>query len=201
MPRPRKKRRGRPLAPFRTDQDRHAVALSEMMLGTTINGHALTVRNASCRAAIAKEGHLHSDVTVSEAPEGRLAATGRRHSPVKPIFKQGYRERIFGHVERHPGGHVLDNCAQRLWRKRREWLRHETKKAWVRAMAQAWAAAMYPHAIRRDQLQDPATVCAHVAMAAGEEQFLYSKLLPCLRANEASDENQMLCQNVICSIF
>jgi hypothetical protein len=201
MPKLRNIRRGRPTVPFRRDPDRHAVALTEMILRTSISGRKPTGRLASQRAAIFKEGALLSDRTVLDPPQRHLAPTGKRHSPVKLIFRQGYRELIMGHVDRRQGGDALCNCAQRLRRKHREWSRHKTAKAWLRAMAGAWAAAMYPHAIRRDQQQDPAEVCIQAALAAGEEQFLDSTLLPFLSSREASRENQLFSQNVICSIF
>jgi hypothetical protein len=135
------------------------------------------------------------------APEKILAATGRRHSPVKPIFKQGCRELILGHVDRRQGGDALDNCAQRLRRKHREWSRQKSAKEWIRSMAHAWAAAMYPRAIRRDRHEDAASICIRAACSAGEERFLRSTLLPVLCSNDASEQNRLFCQKVICFIF
>jgi hypothetical protein len=55
-------------------------------------------------------------------------------------------------------------------------------------MAQAWAAAMYPHAIQRDWKEDPANVCIEAAISAGEEQFLETTLLPLLHSKQVSLE-------------
>ena len=201
MPRVRNMRRGRPSVPFRMDDDRHAVALTEMMLHTAIDGRTPTERFASWRAAIAKEGRLLTDRTIPEPPKRHLAPTGRRHSPENPLFNEGYRELTMGHVDRRQGGDALVNCAQRLRRKRRAWSKRKAQKEWLKLMAQAWAAAIYPHAVQRDRQEDPADICMKAAVSAGEQQFGESTLLPLLRSNETVSRKRQRCEQVICSIF
>jgi hypothetical protein len=194
--------RGRPQIHLLADKDRHAVALLHMMLCTAIGGTLPSIRVAAWRAACAKEGALQNVRNISGAPAPRLADTGRRNSPVSRALKNGYRELEFGHVERRQGGTALENCALRLRRKYREWCRPKAKeKTWIDAMARAWAAAMYPHAVCRDLQQNPTIVCEEAARAVGERSFCEAVLLPFLRAQEASHENRLQCERVRFRIF
>jgi hypothetical protein len=194
--------RGRPRIRLQTDIDRHAVALLQMMLCTSIGGHFPSVRLAAMRAACGKEGDLRKIQNVSGGPKPLIAGTGRRNSPVPRALKNGYRELEFGHVDRRQGGTALENCALRLRRKHRAWCRPGTaEKSWIDQMAQAWAAAMYPEAVRRDVRQNPATVCRAAARSAGEESFCKAILLPILRAQQASLENRLQCERVRFRIF
>src|SRR6476619_4211696 len=74
--------RGRPQIPLQADNDRHAVALLQMMLCTSIDGSLPSVRVAAMRAACSKEGDLQEVRNVSGAAKPLLAGTGRRNSPV-----------------------------------------------------------------------------------------------------------------------
>jgi hypothetical protein len=199
---PGKATRGRPQIHFHTDADRHAVALLHMMLSTSIGGTLPSIRVTAWRAACAKEGALQKVENVIDAPKPGLAPSGRRNSPVPRALKNGFRELEFKHVERRQGGTALENCALRLRRKHREWCRPKAQEeSWIEAMAQAWAAAMYPHALRRELQQNPATVCERAARAVGEGSFCEAVLLPFLRAKEASDENRLQCERVKFRIF
>jgi hypothetical protein len=60
---------------------------------------------------------------------------------------------------------------------------------------------MYPHAVRRELQQNPASVCKRAALAAGEGSFCEAVLLPFLRAQEASYENRLQCERVKFRIF
>jgi hypothetical protein len=194
--------RGRPQLPLYADEDRHAVALLHMMLGTSIEGKLPSIRFAAWRAACSKEGKLLNERNVGGAPRRQLAATGRRNSPIPRALKTGYRELEFGHVKLRQGGTALENCALRLRRKHREWCRPGAKeKSWVHAMARAWAAAMYPHAVRRKLQDEPTTVCQEAARALGESSFCEAVLLPFLQAQEGSTENRHQCEWVGLRIF
>ena len=103
--------RGRPQLPFYADEDRHAVALLHMMLGTSIEGKLPSIRVAAWRAACSKEGRLLDERNQPGAPSPQLAATGRRNSPIPRALKDGYRELEFEHVELRQGGTALENCA------------------------------------------------------------------------------------------
>jgi hypothetical protein len=192
---------GRPRISFRADKDRHAVALLEMMLNTRMNGRFPSERTASALAACGKEGHLQGAQLINHAPIAELAPGGRRNSPTHSALKDGYQEFEIGHVELRQGGTALTNCALRLRRKHRRWSKDSSARDWLRPMAKAWAAAMYPHALRRDCKQEPSDICRAAAAAAGEVDFLDRRLLPFLRDQEASAENRLMCQIVTFDIF
>jgi hypothetical protein len=200
----RKLRVGRPAIPisFWIDEDRHAVALVEMMCSTKIGGKLPSVRVASWRAAFLTEGRLLSAYTSSNPPPDQLAPSGRRNSPINPALKNGYRELQLGHVDKRQGGDALDNAAQRLRRKHRDWSKDgRVEKIWLQLMAIAWAAALYPHAARRDYQYDPAVVCRLAAAAAHEESFCEAELIPKLDDQQASALNRQFCQRVKAPIF
>ena len=195
----RKTKVGRPRIFFRTDEDRHAVALLDMALKTKINGRLPSERLASKRAACCKEGVLQETRIINHAPTAELAPGGRRNSPTHSALRDGYQELEMGHVESRQGG--LTNCALRLRQKRRRWSKDRSGRDWLRRMAEAWAAAMYPHAFRRDCKGEPEDICRAAATAAGELDFLDRHLLPFLRDQEASAENRLMCQIVTFDIF
>jgi hypothetical protein len=74
-------------------------------------------------------------------------------------------------------------------------------RVWLREMAQAWAAASYPHAVRRELKQEPTAICQAAAQAANETEFFEKVLLPHLRAQQKSEENRLCCQSVRVHIF
>jgi hypothetical protein len=187
---------GRPRIPFHADEDRHAVALLEMMCKTRINGRLPYERMASMRAALCKEGRLQGAQLVNHAPIAELAPGGRRNSPTHSALRDGYQELEMGHVESRQGGTALTNCALRLRQKRRRWSKDQSARDWLRRMTEAWAAVLYPHALRRDCKQEPSDICRAAATAAGELDFLDQHLLPFLRRQEASAENRSMCQRV-----
>jgi hypothetical protein len=149
------------------------------------------------RAACIKEGRLISD-DVSRAPPPILAAeTGHRNSPTHSALKNGYRELQFGHFKKAQGGDALENIAQRLRRKHRDWSRvGRVEKEWLQWMAIGWAATLYPHAARRTYQEDPVAVCRRMARAAREEAFCERWLIPILNEQEASANNRVFCQRV-----
>jgi hypothetical protein len=193
-------KRGRPKIAWHNDEDRHAVAYLEMTVGTSKRGRFPSVRNAAMRAASLKEGILNTVRMVSGAPPQQLAPTGRRNSPVHPALKDGYRELDISHVDRRQG--ALANCALRLRRKHRTWSKNSAEGARMHKMAQAWAAATYPHAVRRQLNQEPTAICQAAAQAAGETEFFEKVLLPNLQAQERDEENRLHCQSVsVLSLF
>jgi len=152
-------------------------------------------------AACAKEGALGTEQMFSGAPPQKLAPTGKRNSPVSPSLKGGYRELELFHVSRRQGGAALENCALRLRRKHRTWSKNSMARLWLRKMAQAWAAATYPHAVRRELNQEPTAICQAAAQAANETEFFEKKLLHHLQAQERDEENRLHCQSVSVHIF
>jgi hypothetical protein len=68
-------------------------------------------------------------------------------------------------------------------------------------MAQAWAAATYPHAVRRDLEQESIAICRTAAQAANEVEFFETVLLPHLQAQEIDEANHQHCQSVRVHIF
>ena len=192
---------GRPKAAWQNDEDRHAVAYVEMMLQTSKEGRLPSVRQAAMFAACAKEGVLGMERTISGAPPQKLAPTGKRNSPVSPSLKGGYRELELFHISRRHGGAALENCALRLRRKHQTWSKNSMASVWLRKMAQAWAAATYPHAVRREFNQEPTAICLAAAQAANETEFFEKIFVPHLRAQEKSEANRLHCQSVSVHIF
>jgi hypothetical protein len=74
-------------------------------------------------------------------------------------------------------------------------------RAWIRKMAQAWAAATYPHAVRRELNQEPTAICQAAAQAANEAEFLAEILLPHLQAQERDEANRLSCQSISFDLF
>jgi hypothetical protein len=72
---------------------------------------------------------------------------------------------------------------------------------WMHNMAQAWAAAAYPHAVRRELNQEPTAICQTAAQAANEMEFFETKLLSHLHAQETDEVNRLHCQSVSIHIF
>ena len=163
---------GRPKAAWQNDEDRHAVAYLEMTLRTSKGSRFPSVRKAAILAACAKEGVLGTEQMISGAPPQKLATTGKRNSPVSPSLKGGYRELGSFHVSRRQGGAALENSALRLRRKHRTWSKNSMARVWLRKMAQAGAAASYPHTVRRELNQEPTAICQAAAQAANETEFL-----------------------------
>jgi hypothetical protein len=195
-------KRGRPRMSWHNDEDRHAVAYLEMTLRTSKRGRFPSIRQAAMLAACAKEGVLNQARMISGAPQRQLAPTGKRKSPVHSSLKSGYRELEFSHVNRRQGGAALENCALRLRRKHRTWSKaNSLEKAWLHQMAQAWAAATYPHAVRRDLKKVPAAICQAAAQGANEVEFFETVLQPHLQAQETDEENRQYCQSVSVHIF
>jgi len=192
---------GRPKAASQNDEDRHAVAYLEMTLRTSKGSRFPSVRKAAILAACAKEGVLGTEQMFAGAPPQQLAPTGKRNSPVSPSLKGGYRELELFHVHRRQGGTALENCALRLRRKHRTLSRTPTASVWLRKMAQAWAAATYPQAVRRELNQEPTAICQAAAQAANETEFFEKVLLTHLRAQEKSEANRLHCQSVSVHIF
>ena len=192
---------GRPKAAWQNDEDRHAVAYLEMTLQTSKRCCLPSVRKAAMLAACAKEGVLRMERMFSGAPPQQLAPTGKRNSPVSPSLKGGYRELELSHVSRGQGGAALENCALRLRRKHRTWSKNSMASVWLRKMAQAWAAATYPHAVRRELNQEPTAICQAEARAANETEFFEKILIPYLQAQEKSEVNRLHCQSVSVHIF
>jgi hypothetical protein len=192
---------GRPKIDWRNDKDRRAVAYLEMTLRTSKGGRFPTGRYASKLAACAKEGVLGTVRVISGASPKQLAPTGKRNSPVRPSLKNGYRELELFHVSRRQGGAALENCALRLRRKHRTWSEDPTARAWMRKMAQAWAAATYPHAVRRELNREPTAICQAAAQAANETKFFEEILLPHLQAQERDEANRLSCQSISFDIF
>jgi hypothetical protein len=126
---------GRPSIPYRSDNDRHAVAQLYMWLHTSIDGVTPSIRHAAMRAAISKEGRLHASSTFETPPKRALNPTLTRKLPVPPALKGGYHQLDIVHVNRSPGGAALENCALRLRRKYTEWFTNPKAKYWVRLMA------------------------------------------------------------------
>ena len=187
---------GRPTISFRDDEDRHAVALLGMMRRTTVNGKRPSERYASMLAAAAKEGRNTRIKIIGQPPTPTLAPTGRRKSPTPVWMKDGYREVSLSH-ERNAGGTALDNCAQRLRRKLRDWSKpNSSEHIWMHHMGRAWAATFYPHAVSREIGDDPEKVGRSAAQMAGEPEFFEKKLLPVLKQNLLSPENTALCKKV-----
>ena len=191
---------GRPKIDWRNDEDRHAVAYLEMTFRTSKRGRFPSIRKAAMFAACVKEGDLRKERMVSGPPPQKLAPTGKRNSPVHPSLKSGYRELELSHVSRRQGA-LLANCALRLRRKHRTWSKNSVASAWLHNMAQAWAAATYPHAVRRELNQEPTAICRAAAQAANEMEFFERKLLPHLDAQEKSEANRLHCQSVSVHIF
>jgi hypothetical protein len=190
-------KRRRAKLPWYKDEDRHAVAYLEMTLRTRKRGRFPSIRQAAMLAACAKEGVLDRERTISGAPQNNIAPTGRRNSPVSPCLKNGYRELEISHLNRWLGGVALENCALRLRRKHRSWSKgNSLAKAWLHRMAQAWAAATYPHAVRRDFQQEPTAICQAAARAANESAFFQATLLPHLHVQESDEVNRIHCQSV-----
>jgi hypothetical protein len=192
---------GRPKIAWRNDEDRHAVAYLEMTLRVSKRGLFPSVRRAATLAACVKEGDLRMERNIPGAPPQQLAPSGRRNSPVHPSLKGGYRELELSHVSRRQGGVALENCALRLRRKHRTWSKNSMARLWLRKMAQAWAAASYPHAVRRELNQEPTAICQAAGQAATETEFFEKILVPHLRAQEKSEANRLHCQSVSVHIF
>jgi len=192
---------GRPKIAWRNDEDRHAVAYLEMTLRMSKRGRFPSVRTAAMFAACAKEGVLTTERTISEAPPQQLAPTGKRNSPVHPSLKGGYRELELSHVSLRQRGAALENCALRLRRKHRTWSKDSEARAWIHKVAQAWAAATYPHAVRRELNQEPTAICRAATQAANETEFFETILLPHLHAQETDEVNRLHCQSVSVHIF
>jgi len=192
----RNAKRGRPTIDWRNDEDRHAVAYLEMTRRTSKRGRFPSLRKAAMGAAWVKEARLGMERTFSGPPPQQLAPTGKRNSPVHPSLKGGYRELDLFHVSRPQGGVALENCALRLRRKHRTWSKNPMASAWMHKMAPAWAAATYPHAVRRELNQEPTAICRAAAQAANETEFFETKLLPHLNDQEKSEENRLHCQFV-----
>src|SRR5262245_41758819 len=112
---------GRPRTPYRRDEDRHAVALVEMMLHMSIGGITPSTRRAAWHAAFYKEGHLRASSTFTTPPPRASNPTLTRKLPVPPALKGGYDQLGMAHVNRRQGGTALENCSLRLRRKHREW--------------------------------------------------------------------------------
>ena len=181
--------------------DRHAVAYLEMTLRTSKRGRFPSVRKAAMLAACAKEGVLSMERMISEAPPQQLAPTGKRNSPVNPSLKGGYRELELFHVSRPQGGVALENCALRLRRKHRTWSKNSMQRAWMRNMAQAWAAATYPHAVRRELDQSRPQYVKLQRKLRMKTEFFEAILLPHLHAQETNKANRLHCQSVSVHIF
>jgi hypothetical protein len=192
---------GRPKAAWQNDEDRHAVAYLEMTLRTSKGSRFPSVRKAAMFAACAKEGVLVTEQMFPGAPSQQRAPTGKRNAPVSPSLKGGYRELELFHVSRRQGGAALENCALRLRRKHRAWSKDSMARVWLRKMAQAWAAASYPHAVRRKLNQEPTAICQAAGQAATETEFIEKILVPHLRAQEKSEENRLHCQCISVHIF
>src|SRR5215831_6203856 len=193
-------KRGRPKIDWRNDEDRHAVAYLEMTFRTSKRGRFPSIRKAAMFAACVKEGALRKERMVSGPPPQQLAPTGKRNSPVHPSLKSGYRELELSHVSRRQGA-LLANCALRLRRKHRTWSKNSVASAWLHNMAQAWAAATYPHAVRRELNQEPTAICRAAAQDANEMEFFETILLPHLHAQETDEVNRLHCQFVNVHIF
>jgi hypothetical protein len=182
-------RLGRPTIQYRSDEDRHAVALLEMMLHTSIGGKSPAVRRAASHAAFCKEGRLQASSTFTTPPPRDLNPTLTRKLPIPPALKGGYQQLDIAHVNRRPGGTALENCSLRLRRKRREWAKPNSEPMrWLGFMALAWAAALFPDTVRRELKREPLDVCRAAARAAGEHDFLEKVLLPHLNSQNNSGQ-------------
>jgi hypothetical protein len=190
-------RQGRPPISFREDEDRHAVALLGMFRRNTVNGSPPSERYASMLAAASREGRDPAIATIGQPPTPHLAPTGRRKSPIPAWMKKDrYREVSVSH-ERNAGGAALENCAQRLRRKHRDWSKPSSpENSWMLQMGRVWAATLYPHAVSREIGDDPERIGRSAAENAGEVEFFEKVLLPVLKQNLVSPENTAFCDQV-----
>lgn len=198
----RKVRVGRPAgpAPFTRDKDRHAVALAYLWQKMPIDGAVETSRSAAMRAALCKEGLLVAEQTFSTPPPKEFVA--HRHSPISPAFMRGYRDLDFDHALRGRNGKgLLENAAQRIRRKLKGWDRPgRVEREWLCLVAQAWFAALYPHAVRATGA-NPAETCLAAARAAGEVEFCVQRMLKALARQLDSHENLAICQRLRPPVF
>lgn len=145
--------RGRPVKKARSDEDRHAVALMEALRMTGQRRDDGTVVRlkpwaAAQRAEIARAFTVEGCKRFECAPPTEVAEGAKqRRRPTNPAFKRGYSEIEF--TATFVRGN-LRSGADRLRKKLKAWEERGGEDAeWVKWMAYAWIAALYPKEFRQ----------------------------------------------------